>query len=120
MQPGSHEVTPIKIGDRLFVTTGLSQLAAIDAGSGETRGRCPSARVRFGHAEIGLSRLHEAPAHRAAVPLWYRLIRPMRAERPVGGDDGDAGDAPGRIYTHRLSAGGRKVAGSNPVAPIFV
>jgi hypothetical protein len=31
-------------------------------------------------------------------------------------DDGDAGDAGGQIYTAILSAGGRKVAGSNPVA----
>jgi hypothetical protein len=29
----------------------------------------------------------------------------------------DTWDAPGRIYTNCLSAGGRKVAGSNPVAP---
>ncbi len=35
-----------------------------------------------------------------------------------GGDDGDAGDAPGRIARHFLSAGGRAVAGSNPVAPM--
>jgi hypothetical protein len=34
------------------------------------------------------------------------------------GDDGDVGDAQGRIYTATRSAGGRKVAGSNPVAPI--
>ena len=36
MQPGSNQVTPLKIGDRLFVTTGLGQAAAIDAASGET------------------------------------------------------------------------------------
>ncbi len=36
----------------------------------------------------------------------------------TGVDTWDAGDAPGRIYTRCLSAGGRKVAGSNPVAPI--
>ena len=35
----------------------------------------------------------------------------------TGVDTWDAGDAPGRIYTHCPSAGGRKVAGSNPVAP---
>ncbi len=34
------------------------------------------------------------------------------------GDAGDGGDAPGRIYALRTSAGGRAVAGSNPVAPI--
>src|SRR5688500_5776675 len=34
------------------------------------------------------------------------------------GDDGDAGDAQGRIDTDWVPAGGRKVAGSNPVAPI--
>jgi hypothetical protein len=32
-------------------------------------------------------------------------------------DDGDAGDAHGHIDTDCPSAGGRKVAGSNPVAP---
>jgi hypothetical protein len=32
-------------------------------------------------------------------------------------DDGDAGDAPGRIDTRSCSAGGRKVVGSNPTAP---
>ncbi|MEM6705085.1 MAG: PQQ-binding-like beta-propeller repeat protein [Acidobacteriota bacterium] len=36
MQLGSHEVSPLKIGDRLYVTTGYSQLAAIDAATGET------------------------------------------------------------------------------------
>ena len=36
MQPGGHQVTPIKVGDRLYATTGLSQIAAIDAASGET------------------------------------------------------------------------------------
>ena len=35
----------------------------------------------------------------------------------TGVDTWDAGDAPGRIYTHCHPAGGRKVAGSNPVAP---
>jgi hypothetical protein len=35
----------------------------------------------------------------------------------AAGDDGDAGDAQGRIYTGCVSAGGRKVAGSNPAAP---
>ena len=32
------------------------------------------------------------------------------------GDDGDAGDAQGRIDTDWVPAGGRAVAGSNPVA----
>ena len=36
MQPGGNQVTPIKIGDRLYATTGLSQIAAIDPASGET------------------------------------------------------------------------------------
>jgi hypothetical protein len=36
----------------------------------------------------------------------------------AGADDQDVGDAEGRIDAVRLSAGGRKVAGSNPVAPI--
>jgi quinoprotein glucose dehydrogenase len=36
MQPRSHEVTPLKIGDRLFVTTGFGQLVALDAATGET------------------------------------------------------------------------------------
>jgi hypothetical protein len=36
---------------------------------------------------------------------------------PTPWDDRDAGDAPGHIYTPSRSAGGRKVAGSNPVAP---
>ena len=35
----------------------------------------------------------------------------------TGVDTWDAGDAPGRIYTNCPPAGGRKVAGSNPVAP---
>src|SRR4051794_12018559 len=33
-------------------------------------------------------------------------------------DDGDGGDAPGRIDARGRSAGGRKVVGSNPPAPI--
>ncbi|HVS62753.1 MAG TPA: pyrroloquinoline quinone-dependent dehydrogenase [Thermoanaerobaculia bacterium] len=36
MQPRSHEVTPIKIAERLYATTGFGQLVAIDGGSGET------------------------------------------------------------------------------------
>ncbi len=36
MQPGGHQVTPIKIGDRLYATTGLSQIAALDPATGET------------------------------------------------------------------------------------
>jgi hypothetical protein len=51
------------------------------------------------------------------VPLWYRLLRPIRPDRPRTGNDGDAGDAQGRIDTGCRSAGGRKVAGSNPAAP---
>ena len=36
MQPGGNQVTPIKIGDRLYATTGLSQIAALDPATGET------------------------------------------------------------------------------------
>jgi len=36
MQPGGHQVTPIKVGDRLYATTGLSQIAALDPATGET------------------------------------------------------------------------------------
>jgi quinoprotein glucose dehydrogenase len=36
MQPRGHEVTPLEIADKLYVTTGLSQLAAIDAKTGTT------------------------------------------------------------------------------------
>jgi hypothetical protein len=43
--------------------------------------------------------------------------RPMRAECPPPGVNGDAGDATGRINTTIRSAGGRKVVGSNPTAP---
>ena len=39
MQLGSHEVSPLKIGDTLYVTTGYSQAVAIDAATGETRWR---------------------------------------------------------------------------------
>jgi hypothetical protein len=35
----------------------------------------------------------------------------------AGVDDGDAGEAEGRIDASSSPAGGRKVAGSNPVAP---
>jgi len=35
----------------------------------------------------------------------------------MSGNNGDAGDAQGRINTHCGPAGGRKVAGSNPAAP---
>ena len=35
MEPGSHEVSAVKVGDRVYVTTGYSQLAAIDAVTGE-------------------------------------------------------------------------------------
>ena len=37
MQLGSHEVSPVKIGNDLFVTTGYSQTAAIDATTGKTK-----------------------------------------------------------------------------------
>ncbi len=37
MEPGSHEVTPIKHGSVLYATTGYSQVAALDPGTGETR-----------------------------------------------------------------------------------
>jgi quinoprotein glucose dehydrogenase len=36
MQPRSHEVTPLKVGDRLYVTTGFGQIAALDAATGKT------------------------------------------------------------------------------------
>ncbi len=36
MQLGGNQVTPIKIGGRLYATTGLSQIAGIDPGTGET------------------------------------------------------------------------------------
>lgn len=36
MEPGTHQATPLKIGDRLYVTTNYSQLAALDAATGET------------------------------------------------------------------------------------
>ncbi|MEE2777439.1 MAG: pyrroloquinoline quinone-dependent dehydrogenase [Acidobacteriota bacterium] len=36
MRPGYFRGTPLKIGNRVFQPTGLSQVAAIDAGSGET------------------------------------------------------------------------------------
>ncbi len=36
MHPGSHQATPIKIGDRLYTTTGLSQIAALDPATGKT------------------------------------------------------------------------------------
>ena len=42
----------------------------------------------------------------------------MRPGKFAGADDQDVGGAEGRIYAGRLPAGGRKVAGSNPVAPI--
>ena len=35
MAPGSHEVTPLKVGNRLYVTTGYSQAAAIDPATGQ-------------------------------------------------------------------------------------
>ncbi len=35
-QPRNHEAGPIKVGDRIYVTTGFSQLAALDAATGET------------------------------------------------------------------------------------
>jgi len=36
MQPGNYQATPIKIGDRLYSTTGLSQIAALDPATGAT------------------------------------------------------------------------------------
>ena len=32
-----HEVTPLKVGDTLYASTSLGQIAAIDPGTGETR-----------------------------------------------------------------------------------
>ena len=36
MAVGVNQVTPIKVGERLYVTTGLGQSAAIDPGTGKT------------------------------------------------------------------------------------
>jgi quinoprotein glucose dehydrogenase len=36
MQPGGHQATPLKVGDRIYTTTGYSQAAAIDPDTGET------------------------------------------------------------------------------------
>ncbi len=36
MQPGGHQGTPIKIGDMLYATTGLSQIVALDPATGRT------------------------------------------------------------------------------------
>lgn len=36
MQPRNHEAGPIKVGNRIYVVTGFSQLAALDAATGET------------------------------------------------------------------------------------
>lgn len=36
LRPGQFKVTPLMIGGRLYVSTSLSQVAAIDAGTGET------------------------------------------------------------------------------------
>jgi len=46
-------------------------------------------------------------------------MRQMKAFVQIvrGRDDGDAGDAQGPIDADEVPAGGRKVAGSNPVAP---
>ena len=52
------------------------------------------------------------------VPPWYRLLCPMRPRSRRTGTQGTAGTANGRICTPAMSAGGRAVAGSNPVSPI--
>ena len=71
-------------------------------------------------------RLVDAPMARGVGRSGLRgtALVPTAASNPsrtsTAGDDGDAGDAPGRIYTDRLPAGGRAVAGSNPVAPISI
>jgi hypothetical protein len=44
---------------------------------------------------------------------------PYVSRESRAGDAWDAWDAPGRIYTPASSTGGRKVTGSNPVAPMF-
>ena len=51
-----------------------------------------------------------------AVPLWYRLLRPIRPGRPRAVTLGTRGRS--GTHLHRPPGGwGRAVAGSNPVAP---
>jgi hypothetical protein len=81
-------------------------------------GRSAGARLRaVRHEREDGSRLSSVPGRArgtAFVPNASSYV--SRSSRDL--DAWDTWDAPGRIYTNYLSAGGRKVAGSNPVAPI--
>ncbi len=59
--------------------------------------------------------LDASPGRARVVPAKYRPMRPMRPFRARGGD---AGDAWGLTAGPAAPAGGRAVAGSNPVSPI--
>ena len=61
-----------------------------------------------------------AATHRALAwyQLWYQALRPIRPDASQFGDAGTRGDATRRIWHPRSLAGGRAVAGSNPVSPI--
>src|SRR5215210_3093253 len=50
------------------------------------------------------------------VALRYRLLRPMHPTSRPGGDDGDSGADGNTIGAPNAPAGGRAVAGSNPVS----
>ena len=102
--------------------------AAIPRGcvSGRNPHRCRDSRSVTARDEAG-PRFVRSPRAAAScllghpglvVPPWYRLLCPMRPRSRRTGTLGTAGTANGRIYTPATSAGGRAVAGSNPVAPI--
>ncbi len=132
MQPGGHQATPIKIGDRLYATTGLSQIAALDPATGETvwvhdpEAYAAGRPTNLGFVHRGASYWPGRPAAAGAEAVPPRLfygtgdarllaVDPFTGE-PVGGfgDDGEVD------LTENLRRGGRRrraYAVSSPVMP---
>jgi hypothetical protein len=91
---------------------------------GISREACRPATNRSARREYlpGPSATHETfpPRSEPTTALGTTLVPTATSNTSrssTDGDNGDAGDAHGHIYTDCRSAGGRKVAGSNPAAP---
>ena len=102
MAPGSNQSIPLKIGDRLFVSTGYGQIAAIDATTGKSLWSYNPESYQYGRP-TNLGFVHRGAAYwvdskdeRRAPQLFYaspdsflRAVDAVTGE-PVGdwGDDG--------------------------------
>ena len=94
MQPGGNQVTPIKIGNRLYATTGLSQIAALDPATGETEW------------------VYDPEAYEAGRPTNLGFVHRGASYWPgrAAGDDGE--EVPARLF---YGTGDARLAGGRSV-----